>query len=77
MRALHKHTKGVPRLINVLAHKSLLAAYGEGKVQVSHKHVIRAAIDTPAAIQDAGLPFGGLAMLSAMIIGVVALLFIA
>ena len=77
LRALYKHTKGVPRLVNVLSHKALLAAYGEGKAQVSHKHVIRAAIDTPAAIHDACLPFGGLAMLSAAIFGVVALLYIA
>lgn len=77
LRTLYKYTNGVPRLINVLAHKSLLAAYGEGKAQVSHKHVIRAAIDTPAAIQDMRVPFGGLAMLSAAIIGAAALLFIA
>ena len=77
LRALHKYAKGVPRLINVLAHKSMLAAYGEGKPQVSHKHVIRAAKDTPAVIHDAPVPFGGLAMLSAAVIGVAALLYIA
>ncbi len=77
LRALYKHTKGVPRLINVIAHKSMLAAYGEGKPRVSRAHVIRAAHDTPAAIQRARLPFGGLALASAAIAGVAAWLYVA
>jgi MSHA biogenesis protein MshM len=77
LRALYKRTKGVPRLVNVLAHKSLLAAYGEGESQVSHRHVIRAANDTPSAVQGACVSFGSLAMVSAAIFGVAALLYIA
>ena len=72
VKALYQHTGGVPRLINVLAHKALLAAYGEGKPQVSRQHVVRAAHDTPAAIQGARWPFGGLAVVSALIAGVAA-----
>lgn len=37
---------GVPRLINILAHKCLLAAYGEGKASVSRGHLHRAIADT-------------------------------
>ena len=77
LRALYKHTRGVPRLINVIAHKSMLAAYGEGKPRVSRAHVIRAAHDTPAAIQRARLPFGGLALASAAVAGVAAWLYVA
>lgn len=40
---------GVPRLVNILAHKSLMLAYGEGKQQVRARHVNAAARDTVAA----------------------------
>lgn len=49
LRALYRASAGVPRLINVLAHKSMLAAYGEGRHYVSAAHVARAASDTPSA----------------------------
>jgi MSHA biogenesis protein MshM len=47
--ALYKATKGVPRLVNILAHKTLLLAYGEGGHEVLPRHVRVAARDTPAA----------------------------
>ncbi|HVY07059.1 MAG TPA: AAA family ATPase [Burkholderiales bacterium] len=47
--ALHRSSRGVPRLINVIAHKALLAAYGEGRHYVSASHVRVAAKDTPSA----------------------------
>jgi MSHA biogenesis protein MshM len=47
--ALHRASGGVPRLINVLAHKAMLAAYGEGHHYVSAAHVRKAASDTPSA----------------------------
>lgn len=49
--ALYRASRGVPRLINVLAHKSMLAAYGEGHHYVSAAHVRKAARDTPSARQ--------------------------
>ena len=69
--ALYRHTRGVPRLVNVIAHKALLAAYGEGKPQVSRKHVVRAAQDTPAAIRGGHAPVGGLAVATAVAVGTV------
>jgi MSHA biogenesis protein MshM len=51
VRALHRASGGIPRLVNVLAHKSLLLAFGEGSQEVSARHVRVAAIDTPAAVQ--------------------------
>lgn len=39
-------SKGVPRLVNILAHKALLAAYGKGKNQVGLSEVFAAAADT-------------------------------
>jgi MSHA biogenesis protein MshM len=49
LNALYRASRGVPRMINVLAHKAMLAAYGEGKHYVSSAHVRSAARDTPAA----------------------------
>ena len=51
VRALHRASGGIPRLVNVLAHKSLLLAFGEGAQQVLPHHVRAAAVDTPAARQ--------------------------
>jgi MSHA biogenesis protein MshM len=49
VRALHRGSRGVPRLVNILAHKSLLIVFGEGKHTVERRHVAAAAGDTPAA----------------------------
>jgi MSHA biogenesis protein MshM len=45
--ALARCSRGVPRLINVLAHKCLLLAYGENTHRVQVRHVELAAADTP------------------------------
>lgn len=49
IRALYRASRGVPRLINVLAHKAMLAAFGEGRHHVTTGHVRKAANDTPSA----------------------------
>jgi MSHA biogenesis protein MshM len=49
IKALHRHAGGTPRLVNILAHKSLLAAFGEGQPQVEQRHVRLAARDTEGA----------------------------
>lgn len=45
--ALAQYSRGVPRLVNVLAHKCLLLAYGENERRVRIGHVELAAADTP------------------------------
>jgi type II secretory pathway predicted ATPase ExeA len=40
----------VPRVINILADKSLLAAFGDGAIQVSEKHVDAAVADSPQLV---------------------------
>jgi MSHA biogenesis protein MshM len=50
--ALYRASQGVPRLVNIVAHKSMLLAYGEGGQQVSAAQVRAAVIDTPAARQS-------------------------
>lgn len=46
-KAIARYSGGVPRLINVLAHKCLMLAYGENAHRVSAAHVRLAANDTP------------------------------
>ncbi|RWU11192.1 AAA family ATPase [Pseudidiomarina gelatinasegens] len=49
---LHQASRGIPRLANVLCHKTLLLCYGEGVHPVTAKHVRMAVDDT----EDATLP---------------------
>ena len=49
VRALIKSSNGTPRLVNILAHKSLLAVFGEGRRHVKAAHVRKAARDTEGA----------------------------
>ncbi|MEX2131772.1 MAG: AAA family ATPase [Pseudohongiellaceae bacterium] len=49
---LYKSSRGIPRLINILAHKSLMAAYGKGQQLVDHNHVSLAVADTESISQD-------------------------
>lgn len=43
---LFKASQGIPRIVNVLSHKSLLVAYGRGLRQIDHKAVQIAVKDT-------------------------------
>lgn len=46
-REIARVSGGVPRLVNVLAHKCMMLAYGEGEHRVRRDHVRLAAADTP------------------------------
>jgi len=46
LASLHRYSQGLPRLVNILANKALLAAYGEGEATVAARHVKAAARDT-------------------------------
>lgn len=39
-------SKGIPRLVNILSHKALMAAYGKGDSKVNGRHVHSAVADT-------------------------------
>lgn len=48
-RAVHlifKASRGIPRLVNILAHKSLMSAYGRGSRRIQGQHVEKAIRDT-------------------------------
>ena len=46
VRLLYRLSSGTPRLVNILAHKAMLLAYGEGKTRVTRNHVMLAGRDT-------------------------------
>jgi MSHA biogenesis protein MshM len=46
---VHRHARGVPRIVNIVAHKSLLLACRDGAPGVAPQHVRAAAADTPYA----------------------------
>ena len=43
---VHRHSGGVPRLVNVLCHKALLVAFGRGAATVDRRCVLEAVRDT-------------------------------
>jgi len=49
VKTLKAASGGIPRLVNILAHKSLMLTFGEGKRQVTARHVRAAARDTGSA----------------------------
>ncbi|GAC34107.1 ExeA family protein [Paraglaciecola polaris] len=51
-KLLFKASKGTPRIVNVLCHKALMLAYGEGKQQVEINHIKLAIKDTEAAYKS-------------------------
>ncbi|MFQ6404255.1 ExeA family protein [Methylophilus sp. 'Pure River'] len=51
MRLLYRYANGIPRLLNILAHKSLLSAFGRGQQGVSAEDVRAAIMDTQASVK--------------------------
>ncbi|WP_306603714.1 ExeA family protein [Azonexus sp.] len=49
VRCLHRASRGRPRLLNILAHKAMLACFGENRLVVKVSHVRRAVADTEGA----------------------------
>jgi MSHA biogenesis protein MshM len=49
LKAMQAGSRGIPRLVNILAHKALLSVYGEGARLVEARHLRNALEDTPAA----------------------------
>ncbi len=56
LRALTRAGGGIPRRLNILAHKALLAAYGGGAARVGARHVRRAVRDGRERLSVRGWP---------------------
>jgi MSHA biogenesis protein MshM len=50
VRSIHRASQGVPRLINILAHKALMVAYGRGARSVTPRDTRLAIRDTEGAV---------------------------
>lgn len=68
MDVLHRDSRGVPRVINILAHKALMVAYGKGLYSVSAQHVEIASVDTESV---AVAPRSGFTRMGAAVASVV------
>ncbi len=62
---LHYISQGVPRVINVLAHKMLMVAYGQGASHITLQHLQLAAEDTDGTMP---LPTSGFARMGTAIV---------
>ena len=60
---VHRWSGGIPRLINIIAHKAMLLAFSEGMQVVQPEHVSQAVADTPAARQHNPWRWFGFALL--------------
>jgi len=49
VKRIYRGSRGVPRLVNILANKAMMLAYGEGSRRVTAQHARAAAADTPAS----------------------------
>jgi MSHA biogenesis protein MshM len=70
VRKLYLATGGIPRLVNIMSHKALMLAYGEGRQQVEKRHVTLAASDTVAPPRAAWPWFAGAAGLALAACGI-------
>ena len=73
LKKIFRASRGTPRLVNILCHKSLMAAYGRGADSVRGEHATLAVRDTEGVIRTRfawwpwalGAPLAGLLLLSA------------
>ncbi len=45
-KSIHRNTNGIPRLINIICHKSLMLAYGQDHKSITRKIALKAILDT-------------------------------
>ncbi len=45
LKLLHRNSRGVPRLVNILAHKAMLSAFGRGDPRIDVLHIRKAIAD--------------------------------
>lgn len=57
---LYKNSRGVPRIINILAHKAMLIAYGKATRQIPPAYIRRAVADTDETATRSRSTHGGL-----------------
>lgn len=71
LKALWLASGGIPRLVNILAAKTLLAGYGSGSRSLDRSHVACAIEDTEGALQLTDMGWRWQALLAALILVVI------
>ena len=66
-----KASRGIPRLINMLAHKVLILTYGQQDYKITNKLVKKAIEDTEDAYEEKSGSFWWLLLLSFMLLNTV------
>ncbi len=66
--AIYRASGGIPRVVNIIANKTLMLAYGRGKVAAGWREARAAARDTPSA-RRLGMAWLGLTSLALGVIG--------
>ncbi|MDH5514674.1 MAG: AAA family ATPase, partial [Gammaproteobacteria bacterium] len=46
VKLLHRNSRGIPRLTNILCHKAMMSAYGRGDRLIRPVHIRNASLDT-------------------------------
>jgi len=72
MKRLHQSSRGIPRLVNILCHKALMVAYGQGVQVIEPEAIRRATLDTEDA--SAGFSLLPVHWLSMGVVGALMLL---
>src|SRR5690606_21086464 len=78
LKRIFRASRGTPRLVNILCHKSLMAAYGRGADRVTARHADLAVRDTEGVHGRrllrwpfmVGAPLAAVALMSAWFAGV-------
>jgi len=52
IKLLHKSSRGIPRLVNIITHKAMMSAFGKGDLVINKFHIESAILDT----EDASVP---------------------
>ena len=77
MKKIFQYSRGIPRLINILSHKSLLLAYGKNKYEIDKKTIYRAAKDTDDVSTSKFMKlFSNAALISVTVLSMIALGFL-
>lgn len=69
IKALYRHSQGIPRLINLISDRALLGAYAEGEHQITAAHIRKAASEVKGGNVSRSGRRAGLLMQSAMLAG--------
>lgn len=68
LQALWQASQGVPRLVNILAAKTLLAGFGSSSKAIGRQHVMRAVADTEGAFTHDKIRWRWQAILAALLL---------